>query len=198
MKTSISASPPFFVPASPTPLKQYLGVGEASRVGRRNELLWKNGLSSSFIQFILTFRIFATIFPLKTFNKRCNYLRGIKTSLSQIHTHAQHAWKRVKSEIFDNLLRKIVIFWSNFIFRRHRWFSSYFQTAKLDVVWQVIPSVLDSLAVVSASHVVFTKTTLSWGSTQRSIKLSWNLICWCCCSYEHLENHSYLFRSEIQ
>ena len=38
MKNAISASPSYFGPASPTPLKQYLGVGEASRVGRRNEL----------------------------------------------------------------------------------------------------------------------------------------------------------------
>ena len=46
-----------------------------------------NGLSSSFIQLLLTFKIpLATIFPSKTCNKRCNYLRGIKTSFSQIHT----------------------------------------------------------------------------------------------------------------
>ena len=42
MKNTISASPSFFGPAFPTPLKQYLGVGEASRVGRRNELMSLN------------------------------------------------------------------------------------------------------------------------------------------------------------
>ena len=40
MKNVIDASPSFFGPAFPTPLKQYLGVGEAIRVGRRNELLY--------------------------------------------------------------------------------------------------------------------------------------------------------------
>ena len=44
MKNTISASPSFFGPAFPTPLKQYLGVGEASRVGRRNELLFQKTL----------------------------------------------------------------------------------------------------------------------------------------------------------
>ena len=40
MKNTIYASRSFFGPAFPTPLKQYLGVGEARRVGRRNELIY--------------------------------------------------------------------------------------------------------------------------------------------------------------